>query len=115
MASSVWKLGENGVSEETIEKAIALTLDEEKNAYRNIWDELTVNPRKALRLIAGLGKEDKIYSKTVLRKHDLSEASLQRTIKSLVEKDLIDKTSGTYEINDIFFRIWLKRMNSVNS
>jgi hypothetical protein len=32
----------------------------------------------------------------------LPQPSLQRTLRSLIDKDIIDKTEGRHEISDIF-------------
>lgn len=110
LASSVWRIKGKNLTSTTVDAAVDLTLQEERNAFQNIWDEMTLNQRKTLRLISRQGASNKIYSKAVLSKYDLSEASLQRTLKSLLEKDIIDKTEGRYEISDIFFKLWICKL-----
>lgn len=109
LGSSIWKLvRSNRFDERIIEDALTLTLAEEKSAYSNIWDELTLNQKKALKMLAESGRENKIYSLDNLRRADLTASIVQKTIKSLLAKELIDKSNGTYEINDVFLKQWLK-------
>jgi len=110
LGSSVWKLAKEEVNEQTIEKALTLTLAEEKSAYTNIWDELSLNQRKTLKMIAELKQEKKIYSVDSLQKFNLAATAVQKSIKSLIMKELIDKSNGSYEINDVFLNHWLMRI-----
>ena len=38
-----------------------------------------------------------------------------RALKSLVDKDLVDKANGQYEIIDLFFKRWIKKSMSLGS
>ncbi len=38
-----------------------------------------------------------------------------RPLKSLVDKDLVDRANGRYEIIDLFFKRWIKTAISMNS
>ena len=55
--------------------------------------------------------EDKLFSHEFLKNHNLGSASsLQRTLLSLIEKDLIDKEGDSYSIMDVFFKRWLAKI-----
>lgn len=111
LGSSIWKLVCNKrFNEKIIDEALTLTLAEEKNAYSNIWDDLTLNQKKVLKMFAESDSEDRIYSLDKLQKFDLTASVIQKTIKSLLSKELIDKSNGTYVIDDVFFKQWLKRI-----
>ncbi|MEW6041698.1 MAG: ATP-binding protein [Elusimicrobiota bacterium] len=109
LGSSVWKLAQDKQPDEKIvDEALHLTLMEEKGAYINIWDELTLNQKKVLKMFVESKYEDRIYSLDKLQRFGLTTSVVQKTIKSLLSKELIDKSNGIYEINDVFFRQWLK-------
>ncbi|MFH0947656.1 MAG: ATP-binding protein [Elusimicrobiota bacterium] len=111
LGSSVWKLAEHKrIDEKTVEDALTLTLAEEKSAYSNIWDELSLNQKKVLKMLVESGQENKIYSIENLQKFNLTASVVQKTIKSLLLKELIDKSNGSYNINDVFFKQWLIRI-----
>lgn len=111
LSSSVWKLTvQKQVDGAAIENALDLTLAEEKSAYSNIWDELRLNQKKVLKMLAEAGQESKLYSLENLQKYNLTASTVQKTIKSLLLKEIIDKPNGTYDINDVFFKQWLIRI-----
>ena len=111
LGSSVWKLAEHKlVDEKTVEDALTLTLAEEKSAYSNIWDELSLNQKKVLKMLVESGYENKIYSIENLQKFNLTSSVVQKTIKGLLLRELIDKSNGTYDINDVFFKQWLIKL-----
>lgn len=110
LGSSVWKLAENKQVDETIiENALSLTLAEEKSAYSNIWDELSLNQKRTLKMLAETERKTKLYSLENLQKYNLTASIIQKTIKGLLLKEIIDKPNGVYEINDVFFKQWLIR------
>ena len=48
-------------------------------------------------------------STEMLKKFNISQpAVLIRALKSLMDKDLIDKEEGRYEIADLFFKRWTR-------
>lgn len=108
LGNSVWRLTEEQVDEGKIERALSITLAEERSGYMNIWEELSLNHKKTLILLATTGKEAKIYSKKILQKHDLTSSAVQKACKSLLRRDIIDKKNGNYEICDVFFKKWLQ-------
>lgn len=111
LSSSVWKLAERKrVDKTTIQNALSLTLAEERSAYNNTWDELTLNQKKVLRMLAETDQENKLYSLENLQKYNLTASIIQKTLKSLLLKEIIDKPNGAYDINDVFFKQWLIRI-----
>lgn len=111
LGSSVWRLAQyRQFDEKIIEDALTLTLMEEKSAYSNIWDELTLNQKKVLKMLAEIKPGDKIYSFDKLQRFGLTTSAVQKIIKNLLSKELIDKSNDTYEINDVFFKRWLERL-----
>lgn len=86
-------------------------LKRESSTYEAIWDLLTVKQKQVLMALANILPEEKIFSSEFLQKHNLGSAStLQRTLRSLIEKDLIDKEGGVYSIIDVFFKKWLSQL-----
>lgn len=80
-----------------------------RNEYIAIFDNLTANQKKALKLIAKTGGES-IYKIDNLQKFGFSTASvLTRAIESLLEKELIAK-NGNYNIQDAMLKKWVLRI-----
>ncbi|HVP23458.1 MAG TPA: helix-turn-helix domain-containing protein, partial [Conexivisphaerales archaeon] len=52
-----------------------------------------------------------IYSKEFIDRNDLSGPStVQKAVRYLEEKGLVDREDGGYAVSDVFFREWLRRM-----
>lgn len=87
---------------------LALLLERESSTYEATLDLLTTKQKQALMVISKTLPGEKIFSSGFLRRFNLDAASsFQRTIQSLVEKDLIDRGNDGYSITDIFFKKWL--------
>ncbi len=85
----------------------------ESSAFEATWDLLTVKQKQVLIALALTAKDDKMFSAFYLRKHKLGSASsVQRTVESLIEKDLIDKNGGYHSIIDIIFKKWIVAHNA---
>ena len=55
-------------------------------------------------------ENEKVSSTQFLDTHDLgSSSTVQRGIKSLIAKGIIDREEESIEINDIFLKTWLVR------
>ncbi len=93
----------------SIEKLTALEneiIQSHKNEYISIFDNLTVNQKKALKLIAKTGGKA-IYQTNSLNSIGFKSGSLlARAIKSLVDKELISKNKN-YQIQDIMLKKWI--------
>ncbi len=77
-----------------------------KNEYITIFDNLTANQKKALKLIAKTEGEG-LYQTENLQKAGFSSSSLlARAVDSLEEKELIAKNSA-YHIQDVMFKKWI--------
>jgi hypothetical protein len=80
-----------------------------KNEYMSVFDSLTANQKKGLKLIAKTGGQS-MYQADNLISVGLSTASLlTRAIDSLMDKELIAK-NGTYQIQDVMFKKWVLAM-----
>ncbi|MBN2436631.1 MAG: ATP-binding protein [Spirochaetes bacterium] len=96
-------------SPEIIDQTLDLILLRNRNEYMNIWDSLTLNQRKTLKLIAANEGKD-LYSADSLKSVSLTTPSqVTKTLQSLTQKDIIQK-NGVYKIQDIMFKQWILRL-----
>jgi len=73
--------------------------------YDETYRSLPLSQRKALHLLS-YGKKE-VYSAELLKKFGIaSSQALQKALKSLIKKEIVDK-NGNYYILDIFFKHWL--------
>jgi len=92
---------------EDIEKSI---ISIQKNQYIVLWDLLTQNQKKALRLIAETDGEG-IYRAERLQQGGFNSGSvLQRALSSLKEKEILSK-NGKYQFQDAMLKKWIQRLS----
>jgi AAA+ ATPase superfamily predicted ATPase len=96
-----------------VDKAVDRILEREEAAFTNLWDNLTLNQKKLLLSVSLKKDSDKIFSAEYIKQFNLSSTStVQRGIKSLLNKGIIDKNGEKVEINDVFLKLWLiKKMS----
>jgi AAA+ ATPase superfamily predicted ATPase len=95
---------------EDIPKAVDFLLKRESTAYMNTWDFLTQRQRQALIVLSQTEPDVSPLRAEALAKFGISQPSVMiRALRSLIDKDLVDKEKGSYEIIDIFFKKWIRR------
>ena len=93
-----------------IQKSI---LSSQKHQFVVLWDLLTLNQKKALRLLAETGGEG-IYAAEQLQRVGFNSGSvLQRALMSLVEKEILSK-NGRFEFQDTMLKILVQRLSCVS-
>jgi len=77
-----------------------------------LWETLTINQKKTLKLIL-LNNGSDLFNAKSLRSVNLKSGSLvSKALTSLVNKEIIVK-SGNYQILNIIFKKWLQRTLSL--
>jgi len=100
---------ENRVREEDIPRALDLLISREATAFMNTWDLLTLRQRQALVSLTETKSGESPFRQEALQRFGMSQpAVMMRALNSLLEKDLVDKENGTYQIIDVFFKRWIK-------
>lgn len=79
--------------------------------YADLLYQLTAKQKELLIAINKEGKVKAVTGSKFIKKHHLTAASsVQTTIKSLMDKQLVTCHLGVYEVYDKFFSIWLSRL-----
>lgn len=86
-------------------------LRENQPTFIKEWDTLTVNQRKTLKLIVTTDGKGMFTTENLQSVGFSSPGMLTRTLKSLVEKDIIRK-NGAYKLQDPIFKKWLMLLSS---
>jgi uncharacterized protein len=110
----LWDLCPAGssVTDNMLHEALEIVLQREDYAYGMLWQSLTRGQQKLLKALAVEGPGAKPYASMFLEKHRLGSASsVQRNIRALLDKDVIDQEASSFIIVDRFFGFWLKRLN----
>jgi len=116
LAHTIWEMVPEGesVGAEMVRAAKDKILNREQAAFSNLWDNLTLKQKRLLLALAVMKPEDKLFSARFLESHGLgSSGTVQRGLKSLINKSIIDKEGDLIEVNDVFLKAWLiKRIAS---
>lgn len=101
---------EQGIVEsQTINLALEKLLKRESTAYTILWDSLSQKQKKLLMALACEERSD-VYSNEFLNRYNLGSASgIQKALRALIEKDVLDRENGKYLIVDIFFKRWIRK------
>ena len=92
---------------EEIQKSI---ITRQKNQFIVLWDLLTQNQKKTLRLLAETDGES-IYAAEQLQRVGFNSGSvLQRALLSLVEKEILSK-NATFQFQDAMLKIWVQSLS----
>ena len=111
LCHELWNLSASGgeVEDADVDLALREVLVSQNYAYTTIWDSLRGKQRPLLLAIAREGGEG-VYSKDFVDRYDLGGAStVQKAIRHLVEKGLVERKDGDYVISDVFLKEWLKK------
>jgi len=96
---------------EMIDVAVNEIVKDNGTIYADLLYQLTAKQKE---LLIAINKERKIKavtgSKFIKKYHLTAASSVQTTIKSLVDKQLVTSHLGVYEVYDKFFSIWLSRL-----
>ena len=97
------------VSEDLLDHVKKSILARQRNQFMVLWDLLTQNQRKALKLLVETGSQG-IYTAAQLQRVGFNTGSvLHRALQALIEKEIIYK-NNSYQFQDAMFKNWLAQM-----
>jgi len=112
LSHALWEICAPGetVTDDLVRAALDLLLDRESQACTALWDSLTGPQRRLLASLAANGETGEIYSTAFREEHSLGAPStVQRAVAALLQRDLVDRSNGSYVVADRFFRLWILR------
>lgn len=102
----LWRRDE--VNSEAIDAIEMKILARRENEFMLVWDSLTPNQRKALRLLAVTGGQGIYYAESLHRFGFKSGSILKRALESLSSRQIVTKNK-THHIHDAMLRKWVLR------
>lgn len=110
LASLAWNMTDGECDGAKVKKAYeALITMEEISDFTSVWNGLPLGHKAVIKAIA---KEpnSSVYSKDFLLAHGLASSSVQKAVKALDKRDLIEEGTKikTYKVTDPVFAVWLK-------
>jgi len=106
----IWEEVQNRkLTKENVELAIEKIFSNESSAYITTLDNLTQLQKRVLLALAKDEFATEIFSNEFIKKNNLSSpSSVQKAVKVLLEKEIIEKNKIKYVFVDVFFKKWLK-------
>ncbi len=98
-------LFENKLGNTSVQETLKKIIHDNSVFYEEIYRTLPATQRRALHVLCTDKKE--IYSAKMLEQFSFKNSqALQKALKALMKKEIVDK-NGSYYITDVFFRYWL--------
>ena len=92
---------------DTVDEVELRILQSSQNEFLNLWDSLTLNQKKTLKLILLTGGKEMFYA-NALQAVDLNAGSqVTRSLEKLVGDDIVLK-NDEYKIQDVMFKKWIQ-------
>jgi len=103
----VWEEKDTTISLETVARIELRILQSSHNEFLNLWDSLTLNQKKTLKLIILTGGKEMFYA-NALQAVDLNAGSqVTRSLSKLLSDDIVLKNNN-YKIQDVMFTKWIQ-------
>ncbi|MDD2384930.1 MAG: ATP-binding protein [Sulfurospirillaceae bacterium] len=109
-AYEIWNITQNEANVSLFEKALKIIMGREEDLFLVEYDNLTSNQKKTLKIIIEKNGQN-VYDEQYLAKYKIKSGSLQIALKNLLERDIVDKNSEGYYLQDPLFEYWLKQMS----
>ena len=94
-----------------IDVAVVEIVKDNGTIYADLLYQLTAKQKELLIAINKEGKVKAVTGSKFIKKYHLTAASsVQTTVRSLMDKQLLTSHLGVYEVYDKFFSIWLSRL-----
>lgn len=96
-------------TKEMVDNAIKEIISGNSTIYADILYQLTSRQKELLLAINKEGKAKAITGSRFIKKYHLpTPSSIQTTIKSLLDKQIVTRNLDTYEVYDKFMALWMK-------
>ena len=110
LCNRLYSLEIKNIDEQTITNTLIQILNENETHYFSYRNLLTRNQWTLLQAIAKENGIKQITSQHFIKKHALNTpSSVKSALEVLLQKGLVYYANNVYEIDDIFFKIWLQR------
>lgn len=85
-------------------------LERRENEFLNLWDPLTLNQKKTLKLVVFNEGKDIFYADAIQKAGLKSGSQIVKALKTLTKKEIIAK-NYRYDVQDVMFKKWIKKLN----
>ena len=113
LCHALWELCMDSrvITEDDICKALDILISRESSTYIAMWEELTSKQKNLMVALAAKEESPEVFSKKFLETYGPGpSSSIQKALKKLLKKELIQQENGSYIIYDLFFKKWIRRI-----
>jgi uncharacterized protein len=116
IAHELWDYGEitdkRQLDTSDVNAVIAVLIDNQSTFYEFLWEQLSARQRAALQALSTRGPKE-IYSEKIREEFRLGPAStVQKALKSLDSRDVLDRYKETYFFLDPLFPSWIRQRSA---
>ncbi len=103
----LWEEKDKALSIETVDTIELKILQSSHNEFLNLWDSLTLNQKKTLKLVIHTGGKDMFYANALQAVDLYAGSQVTRSLSKLLGDDIVLKNDD-YKIQDVMFKKWIQ-------
>jgi len=103
----LWEENDSALSIETVDRIELKILQSSHNEFLNLWDSLTINQKKTLKLIIHTGGKNIFYANALQAVDLYAGSQVTRSLSKLLRNDIVLKNND-YKIQDVMFKKWIR-------
>ena len=97
------------ISPEALNKIEHKILQRQYHELLNLWESLTANQKKTLKLIVSTNGKEIFYANAIQSVDLKSGSQITRALETLIKRDIVLKNRD-YKIQDIMFKKWIQTL-----
>jgi hypothetical protein len=98
---------EDDFSVETLNQVEIKILQRHYHEFLNLWESLTINQKKTLKLILSTKGEEIFYAKAIQSVDLKAGSQVTRALEVLIRRNIVSKNK-VYQIQDVMFEKWIQ-------
>jgi AAA+ ATPase superfamily predicted ATPase len=103
----LWENKKTALSTEAVDRIELKILQSSHNEFLNLWESLTLNQKKTLKLIIYTGGKDMFYANALQAVDLYAGSQVTRSLDKLMRDDVVLKNAD-YKIQDMMFKKWIQ-------
>ncbi len=107
----LWEQTHTAIIEKTVAETERKVLQASQNEFFNLWDSLSLNQKKTLKLIVLTNGKDMYYANALQSVGLKAGSQVSRALEKLILSDIVLK-NGYYKIQDVMFKNWIRTFSN---
>ena len=107
LCNKLYSLDEKNIDNKILQRVCAEILWQNEGTFINYKNLLSVQQWNLLKAIAKEDAVSRLNQKDFLNRHHLGASSVQRSIKALLDREMVVEEDGVYRVYDVFLGRWL--------